>query len=65
MRVQRVRVAAVLVAAAVVGYVGAAAYTALARPSVPFASDFGPDDGLTRYVLTASTGSATPTCSPI
>ena len=42
MRAQRVQAAAVLVAAAVVGYVGAAAFSALARPSVPFADELRP-----------------------
>src|SRR3954471_15792033 len=46
--------AVVLVAAAVAGYAGAAAFSALALPSVEMASDYGPGDGLTRYVLTAS-----------
>src|SRR4051794_31713265 len=44
----------VLVVAAVGGYGGAAAINALATPSFAIADDFGPDDGLTRYVVTAS-----------
>ncbi len=48
------RVQALILAAAVAaGYAGAAAYSAWALPSVPVATDFGPGDGLTRYVLTA------------
>src|SRR3954447_1800923 len=50
--------AVVLVAAAVAGYAGAAAFAALALPSVEIASDYGPGDGLTRYVVTASTEAA-------
>jgi len=46
--------AVVLVAAAVAGYAGAAAFSALALPSVEVATDYGPGDGLTRYVVTAS-----------
>jgi len=46
--------ALVLTAAVAAGYAGAAAYSAWALPSVAVASDFGPGDGLTRYVLTAS-----------
>src|SRR3954451_15869723 len=46
--------AVVLVAAAVAGYAGAAALSALALPSVLVATDYGPGDGLTRYVVTAS-----------
>ena len=41
------------------GYAGATAYSAWALPSVPVATDFGPGDGLTRYVLTAASGDAT------
>ncbi|MGX5654248.1 S8 family serine peptidase, partial [Geodermatophilus nigrescens] len=48
--------AAVLVSAVVVGYAGAAAYTALAAPALPVAEDFGPGDGLDRYVVTADSG---------
>ena len=51
--------AVVLVAAAVAGYAGAAAFSALALPSVEIASDYGPGDGLTRYVVTASTDAVT------
>ena len=48
------RVQALVLAAAVAGgYAGAAAYSAWALPSVAVATDFGPGDGLTRYVLTA------------
>ncbi|MCW2705168.1 MAG: peptidase and in kexin sedolisin [Blastococcus sp.] len=54
------RVQALILAAAVAaGYAGAAAYSAWALPSVPVATDFGPGDGLTRYVLTAASGDAT------
>ena len=54
------RVQALILAAAVAaGYAGAAAYSAWALPSVPVVTDFGPGDGLTRYVLTASAGDAT------
>src|SRR5205085_4409405 len=53
------RVQALILAAAVAGgYTGAAAYSAWALPSVAVATDFGPRDGLTRYVLTASSGNA-------
>ena len=53
------RVQALILAAAVAGgYAGAAAYSAWAQPSVAIASDFGPGDGLTRYVLTAASGDA-------
>ncbi|WP_324274698.1 hypothetical protein [Blastococcus brunescens] len=48
-----------LVTAAVAGYAGAAAITALAAPALPpiaIATDFGPGDGLTRYALTAAPG---------
>src|SRR4051795_11167150 len=55
----RKRVQALFLAAAVAGgYAGAAAYSAWALPSVAVATDFGPGDGLTRYVLTASSGDA-------
>ena len=50
--------ALVLAAAVTAGYAGAAAYSAWALPSVAVATDFGPGDGLTRYVLTASSGDA-------
>ncbi|PWW22494.1 hypothetical protein JD79_01648 [Geodermatophilus normandii] len=50
--------AAVLVTAVVTGYAGAAAYTALAAPALPVAEDFGPGDGLDRYVVTAAGGDA-------
>ena len=50
--------ALILVAAVAGGYAGAAAYSAWALPSVAVATDFGPGDGLTRYVLTASSGDA-------
>ncbi len=52
--------ALVLAAALAFGYAGAATYSAWAGPSVPppaVATDFGPGDGLTRYVVTASSGS--------
>src|SRR5215212_8480464 len=50
--------ALILTAAVAAGYAGAAAYSAWALPSVAIATDFGPDDGLTRYVLTAASGDA-------
>jgi serine protease len=52
--------ALVLVAALAVGYGGAAVYTALAAPPLPLEeiTDWGDGDGLTRYVVTASSGSA-------
>jgi hypothetical protein len=53
---RRSALAVVLVTASVAGYAGAAAYSALASPAVPLVSDFGPGDGLTRYVLTADAG---------
>ena len=52
--------AAVLVTAAVAGYAGAAAFSALAAPALPVITDWGPGDGLTRYALTATSGSASP-----
>src|SRR5688500_16782144 len=48
--------AVILAAALVAGYGGAAAYTALAAPSLPVVTDFGPGDGLTRYVVSAADG---------
>ncbi|MGY1752829.1 S8 family serine peptidase [Blastococcus sp. SYSU D01042] len=50
--------ALVLAAALVAGYGGAAAYSALAAPSAttPTVTDFGPGDGLTRYVVSADAG---------
>jgi subtilisin family serine protease len=53
---RRGALAVVLVTASVAGYAGAAAYSALASPAVPVVNDFGPGDGLTRYVLTADEG---------
>jgi subtilisin family serine protease len=53
---RRGALAVVLVTASVAGYAGAAAYSALASPAVPVVTDFGPGDGLTRYVLTADEG---------
>lgn len=51
------RVQAVILATALAaGYGGAAAYTAMASPSLPVVSDFGPGDGLTRYVVAAAEG---------
>ncbi|MCW2742315.1 MAG: peptidase and in kexin sedolisin, partial [Blastococcus sp.] len=50
----------VLTAAVVGGYVGAAAYSAWGTPSVAVADGYGPGDGLTRYVLTAASGDASP-----
>jgi subtilisin family serine protease len=55
---RRGALAVVLVTASVAGYAGAAAFSALALPAVPVVSDFGPGDGLTRYVLTADEGVA-------
>ena len=57
MKSKRVQ-ALVLATAIVAGYAGAAAFSAWALPAVPVATGFGPDDGLTRYVLTASSGTA-------
>ncbi|WNV75372.1 S8 family serine peptidase [Geodermatophilus sp. DSM 44513] len=48
----------VLVTSAVAGYAAAATVSALAAPDVQEATDFGPGDGLTRYVLTADEGVA-------
>jgi hypothetical protein len=50
--------ALVMATAVVAGYAGAAAFSAWGLPAVPIATDFGPDDGLTRYVLTATSGAA-------
>ena len=50
--------ALVLATAIVAGYTGAAAFSAWGLPAVPVATGFGADDGLTRYVLTASSGTA-------
>jgi len=50
--------ALVMATAVIAGYLGAAAYAAWGLPPVAVATDFGPDDGLTRYVLTASSGDA-------
>ncbi|MGY1682456.1 hypothetical protein [Geodermatophilus sp. SYSU D01176] len=47
-----------LVTASVAGYAGAAAVSALAFPAVAVASDSGPGDGLTGYVLTTDEGVA-------
>jgi serine protease len=52
MRVQAI----VLATAAVAGYGGAAAFSALALPPLAEGTDFGPGDGLTRIVLTANAG---------
>ena len=57
--------AGVLVTALVAGYAGAAAYTALAAPAVAVAGDLGPGDGLTRYVVTATTGDAAGLLEPL
>jgi serine protease len=57
MKSKRVQ-ALVLATAIVAGYVGAAAVSAWGLPAVPVAAGFGPDDGLTRYVVTASSGTA-------
>jgi hypothetical protein len=55
---RRTALAGVLVTASVAGYAGAAAFSALASPAIQVAADFGPGDGLTRYVLTADAGLA-------
>ena len=55
---RRGALAVVLVASSVAGYAGAATFSAFAFPAVAVASDFGPGDGLTRYVLTADAGLA-------
>ncbi|MBW8765717.1 MAG: S8 family serine peptidase, partial [Geodermatophilales bacterium] len=59
MKSKRVQ-AVVLAAALAVGYAGAAVYSAMAAPSLPIITDFGPGDGLTRLVLTAENDVATP-----
>jgi serine protease len=59
MKSKRVQ-AMVLATAAIAGYAGAAAYSALAAPVLPIITDWGPGDGLTRYVLTASAGATSP-----
>src|SRR4051794_21550302 len=60
-RMKSKRVQAVVLAAALaVGYAGAAVYSAMAAPSLPIITDFGPGDGLTRFVLTAQNDVATP-----
>jgi serine protease len=59
MKSKRVQ-AMVLATAAVAGYGGAAAFSALAAPALPVITDWGPGDGLTRYVLTAASGAASP-----
>jgi serine protease len=59
MKSKRVQ-AMVLATAAVAGYGLAAAYTALAAPALPVISDWGPGDGLTRYVLTSADGAMSP-----
>lgn len=56
MKSKRVQ-ALVLAAALAAGYGGAAAWTALAAPSLAVVTDFGPGDGLTRYVVSAAAGS--------
>jgi serine protease len=52
--------ALVLATAIVAGYAGAAGYSTWGTDSVPVATGFGPDDGLTRYALTAVSGNASP-----
>ncbi|MFD2092946.1 S8 family serine peptidase [Blastococcus deserti] len=52
--------AMILATAAVAGYAGAAAFSALAAPALPLITSWGPGDGLTRYVLTLSSGTASP-----
>src|SRR3954452_22532949 len=60
-RMKSKRVQAVVLAAAVaVGYAGAAVYSAWGMPSVAVADGYGPGDGLTRFVLTADSGDASP-----
>lgn len=56
---RQVRAVAV-VAAALTGFGGAAAVDAMARPQLAVADDFGAGDGLTRYVVTAAAGDASP-----
>ena len=58
-RRRRLRAIAV-VAAALTGFGSAAAVDALAEPPLEIADGFGPGDGLTRYVVAASSGDATP-----
>ena len=48
----------VLATAMVAGYAGAATFPAWGLPAVPVATGVGPDDGLTRYVVTAASGNA-------
>ncbi|WP_116450799.1 S8 family serine peptidase [Blastococcus litoris] len=50
--------AMVLATAAVAGYAGAAAVVATAAPELPVITDWGPGDGLSRYVLTSVSGAA-------
>ncbi len=50
--------AVVLVTAAATGFAGAATVVALAAPPVAEAEDWGPGDGLDRYVVTADGGDA-------
>ncbi|TQN41056.1 subtilisin family serine protease [Blastococcus colisei] len=59
MKSKRVQ-AMVLATAAVAGYGGAAAFSAVAAPALPVITDWGPGDGLTRYVLTATSGTTSP-----
>jgi hypothetical protein len=50
--------ALILGTAVVAGCAGAATFSAWGQPAVPLATGFGPDDRLTRYVLTATSGTA-------
>ncbi|PZA21531.1 hypothetical protein DMO24_09715, partial [Modestobacter versicolor] len=52
--------AVAVVAAALTGFGGAAAVDALADPALAVADGYGTGDGLTRYVVTAASGDATP-----
>ncbi|WP_299952878.1 S8 family serine peptidase [uncultured Modestobacter sp.] len=56
---RQVRAVAV-VAAALTGFGGAAAVDAMAQPDVAVADGFGAGDGLTRYVVSATSGDASP-----
>ncbi len=57
--------AVVLVTAAATGFAGAATVVALAAPAVAVADGWGPDDGLSRYVVTADGGDAAALLAPL
>jgi serine protease len=59
MKSKRVQ-ALVLAAAVVAGYAGASVYSAWGSPAVAVADGYGAGDGLTRLVLTADSGDASP-----